>query len=63
LPSDLLGGVETAIASMLLTRVAADRILGFSLFLPLSLFSDSKSARAEGWTGNEATDMNETNHV
>lgn len=63
LPSDLLGGVETAIASMLLTRVAADRILGFSLFLPLSLFSDSKSVRAEGWTGNEATDMNETNHV
>lgn len=49
LPPELLGGVETAIASMLLTRVAADRLLGFGLFLPLSLFSGSKSARSEGW--------------
>ncbi len=48
LPPGLLGGVETAIASMLLTRVAADRILGFGLFVPLSLFSGSESARVDG---------------
>ncbi len=54
LPSELLGGVETAIASMLLTRVAADRILGFSLFLPLSLFSGSKSARSDTNLSNHA---------
>lgn len=48
LPAGLLGGVETAIASMLLTRVAADRILGISLFIPLSLSAGSKSARIEG---------------
>jgi|GEM_PF-617880 len=48
LPGNLLGGVETAIASMLLTRVAADRLLGFSLFLPLSLFTGSRNARADG---------------
>ena len=56
LPPELLGGVETAIASMLLTRVAADRILGFGLFLPLSLFSSSKSARAESWTDHLESD-------
>lgn len=50
LPPNLLGGVETAIASMLLTRVAADRLLGLGLFLPLSLFAGSQSARAEGLT-------------
>jgi hypothetical protein len=48
LPSVLLGGVETAIASMLLTRVAADRVLGISLFIPLSLSAGSRSARIEG---------------
>ena len=48
LPAGLLGGVETAIASMLLTRVAADRILGISLFIPLSLMSGSRNARVEG---------------
>lgn len=48
LPSGLLGGVETAIASMLLTRVAADRLLGISLFLPLTLLSGSQKARVEG---------------
>jgi len=48
LPPELLGGVETAIASMLLTRVAADRLLGFGLFLPLSLFAGSQNARAHG---------------
>ena len=48
LPAGLLGGVETAIASMLLTRVAADRILGISLFIPLSLARSSRGARIEG---------------
>ena len=48
LPAELLGGVETAIASMLLTRVAADRLLGLSLFLPLSLVADSRNARVDG---------------
>lgn len=48
LPAGLLGGVETAIASMLLTRVAADRVLGIGLFIPLSLARSSRGARIEG---------------
>ena len=45
LPSEMLAGVETAIAAMLLTRIASDRILGLSFFVPLSLASGSQNAR------------------
>jgi len=47
LPSEMLAGVETAIAAMLLTRIASDRILGLSFFIPLSLASSSQNARRD----------------
>lgn len=63
LPGSLLGGVESAVAAMLLTRIAADRVIGFSMFVPLSLASGGRKALTTEEAEDESSESEETAEV